>query len=185
MSDDFETGLDTNAWSTYGPAGASGGRLVLKPAQSGGSSAGVITQSTFDVASCMVWAELSPFAASVPGDVSLMVSVDNTLDAELWVEQNPTSPSGRDIVFSVEQNSSEDNQKKPYDPVNHRWLRIRFPGQQVVFETSPDGKVWTVQRQAQRPVPLTQAHIELAANVWSWSNTLPSASFDNLNIAPP
>jgi hypothetical protein len=56
----------------------------------------------------------------------------------------------------------------PYDAVQHRHLRIRHDsaGDAWVWETSPDGSVWTERRRIARPFPLDAVRGEMEAGTY-------------------
>jgi len=77
----------------------------------------------------------------------------------------------------------------PFDAAQHRWWRIRhiLSADTIVFETSPNGQTWTVQRTVPRQLSLTSIRAEISAGTWRPS-TPGTAIFDNFkiesNVAP-
>ena len=51
----------------------------------------------------------------------------------------------------------------PFDPVAHRWWRIRGAAGRVYLETSPDGTSWTARLDAPAQMDLSQLRLELGA----------------------
>lgn len=74
----------------------------------------------------------------------------------------------------------------PYDPVAHRWWRIRHEaGSGLVFwETSPDAASWTVHRTEPPPIPITSLQVALGAGVSDWLSPSAESVFDNVNVPP-
>jgi hypothetical protein len=71
-----------------------------------------------------------------------------------------------------------------YDPVEHRWLRMRESGGLLYWETSPDGSAWNELHVAASPFDLSAVELELGLQA-SPGDTVPAvARFDNLNVAP-
>lgn len=56
----------------------------------------------------------------------------------------------------------------PFDPIEHRVLRIRHDaaGDQLVWETSPDGATWAEQRRIPRPWALTAMRAEIEGGTY-------------------
>ena len=73
----------------------------------------------------------------------------------------------------------------PYDPTQHRWLRIRDDDGTLVWESSSDGQSWNIEGQ-QTPNPITMdiMRIELSADATDTTPTPGQAIFDNVNILP-
>ncbi|HEX6750700.1 MAG TPA: vanadium-dependent haloperoxidase [Longimicrobium sp.] len=72
-----------------------------------------------------------------------------------------------------------------YDPVAHRWLRLREQGGTVYWETSPDGAAWTVQAmQRPNPITLTAVYALFGAGTFAgYAIASPGvAVFDNFNV---
>lgn len=73
----------------------------------------------------------------------------------------------------------------PYDPVGHAWLRLRETGGLLLWETSPDGVVWTAGRSAAAPGWVSDSTLSLALAGHRDSGVDDVAEFDFLNIPPP
>ncbi|HST62658.1 MAG TPA: hypothetical protein VLK84_28390, partial [Longimicrobium sp.] len=69
-----------------------------------------------------------------------------------------------------------------YDPVAHRWWRIREAGGTTYWEVSADGCGWTVIRSAPNPIPLTTVQVLLDAGTDVALADPGVAIFDNFNI---
>ncbi len=70
-----------------------------------------------------------------------------------------------------------------YDPVAHRWVRLRRSGNSVLWDTSPDGVTWTNRRTLATP-PSWVNYTNLAFLLEAYKDGASSsfAEFDNLNI---
>jgi hypothetical protein len=53
-----------------------------------------------------------------------------------------------------------------YDPIAHRWWKLRHDGQLLFFETSPDGETWSVRASAESPISLDSVIIQLGAGTY-------------------
>jgi hypothetical protein len=71
--------------------------------------------------------------------------------------------------------------KRPYVPANDRWWQIRERDDIVYYETSPDGKTWSLLGQSATPAWYSQANVEIAGGTDSdIAGSLGTANFDNL-----
>lgn len=71
-----------------------------------------------------------------------------------------------------------------YDPVDHRWWRLREAGGTAFFETSPDGAAWTTRADAPTPAPLTAVDVILGGGTWLPVVAPGEARYDNFNLPP-
>lgn len=69
----------------------------------------------------------------------------------------------------------------PYDPVQHRWWRIREQSGSIYWDTSPDGSNWTNRRVATWPLASTVIRPTITAGYSSAAAT-DDAIFDNFNF---
>jgi hypothetical protein len=113
-----------------------------------------------------------------------------------------SSVVGTQIVFEVDAATNlllmtvhvgfvdEGGQTLPYDPVEHAWLRVREAGGTLFWETSPDGRAWTVRHTDTAPawVADNDLQAQLLAHcspmVTGGGPTGEYAEFDNFNITP-
>ncbi|HEX9832545.1 MAG TPA: hypothetical protein VGA66_05555 [Mycobacterium sp.] len=78
----------------------------------------------------------------------------------------------------------------PYDPVEHAWLRVREDAGVLYWETSPDGREWTIRHTDTAPswVSDNDLQVQLLAHcspaVTGGGPTGAFAEFDSFNIAP-
>jgi hypothetical protein len=73
----------------------------------------------------------------------------------------------------------------PFDPVQHRWLRLRGEGGTVYWETSPDGQDWQLHGlHSQPPYDLTEVEIEIYGKSETGAIDNIGNGFDNLNLGP-
>ena len=72
--------------------------------------------------------------------------------------------------------------KAPYDPVAHRWLRLRETQGTTFWEVSPDGRAWTVLVSKPDPILLTHVYFYLEVGVRSAIPSPGMAIYDNFNV---
>jgi hypothetical protein len=72
-----------------------------------------------------------------------------------------------------------------YSPVDHRFWRIRHiqPTHSIVFETSPDGEVWTMQWSVPQKLSVDALRLEIGAGTNEPENAPGTAIFDNFQVA--
>lgn len=183
LVDDFDgTMVDDAIWNTQGAPiiGVYGGALHFdpEPNQSTGQWAGLVTDVEYDVRDCSVWIE----AATLTHDLSEGFTY--------WQLYHSTGT----VVFRVQGNSllSEVNTTGmpqvattvPYDPVAHRWWRIRESAGSVHHETSADGMSWSVQQSVSTPDYVANSAVGIGRVSESNSATPGTTVFDRFNVAP-
>lgn len=70
----------------------------------------------------------------------------------------------------------------PYDPDAHAWVRIRETAGNLFWETSRDGRIWTVRRTATSPAWVGAADIQVQLLAHRDGGTDDFAEFDNFNV---
>lgn len=171
LVDDFAT-LDSK-WFNTGSASASAGQLLL--ANLANYSGQINTVANYDLTSSSITIEAVALTqpetyfilaanANANGDNVRMQYVGGNL-ATLWAIGG-TQQAGTSI---------------PYDPVAHRWWRIRHNGTNVLTETSPDRNTWTIQGTFTPTISLANLTVFIGAG----GGTTGNAIFDNINVVPP
>jgi hypothetical protein len=89
---------------------------------------------------------------------------------------------GANLIFASE---GVDLSSIPYDAGQHRWWRVKGEGGQLVVETSPDGRDWTMRDSLSSPIPLTMVRANLGVRTGaSGSTSTSTAIFDNFGLPP-
>jgi hypothetical protein len=72
----------------------------------------------------------------------------------------------------------------PYSFSQHRFWRLRHEAtdNQILWETSPDGEKWTIQRRLTPQIPLTEVFIYLGAGTYVSESNPGTAIFDNFKL---
>jgi hypothetical protein len=72
----------------------------------------------------------------------------------------------------------------PYSPSQQRFWRLRHEAadNQLLWETSPDGEKWAVQRRLTPQIPLTGVFVYLGAGTYLSESNPGTAVFDNLRF---
>jgi len=151
LTDNFnDNSLDTAKWDVGAIANfnasvtgsETGQQYVITPMTStaGTNRGGLTSDSTFDLTQGFVVFNLVQKAganASVETRCGVYLDASNYLSFEV---ANTT------ITFRKRASGSDSDTTTTYNSTNHKYLMIYHSGTAVVWATSPDGVVWTVQR---------------------------------------
>lgn len=188
FTDDFST-QDAAKW-TYGTnSGASNGQFVASPSTTTTyPSANNLVFGTRDLTNRSETIELTQVPDPVGGfsNCQFFVRIDSNSGYRFIWQNNNLSAQVRTS------NTTEADISVPYDPVAHRWLRIRHAGDTsstgtIYFEASPDGSNWSA------PAIFTAANNKDIANIYTylgagWDDTSTAApgsmKVDNFNLSP-
>ena len=71
-----------------------------------------------------------------------------------------------------------------FDPVNHRFLRMREAGGTVYYETSPNASTWNTLSSTPAVFSTSTSYVQLYAGYWGAESSPGTLVLDNLNLAP-
>jgi hypothetical protein len=183
LVDDFDDIQIAPVWDPFDSGTCAvleqGGQLVFVYAEPGWGQCGYESLSRYDMTRSALVLE-APRAD--PGEMTMFVNLDfphNGDDARFSIGGGMLAGDKEvenidSLVFSM-----------PFDPEQHRWLRLRGEGGTVYWETSPDGQDWQVHGlHSQPPYDLTEVEIEIysSSDVGAIDGT--GNGFDNLNRGP-
>lgn len=164
--DDFnDNAINLTLWSPGGPVSEVGGRLECRPSSGGwatcyGNLVYDLTDSSITLEAVQVtgvWAYMNVlFEGSYQ---SLEISTYN----DEWILAKHGDSSGWHVYAEI-----------PYDPVAHRWWRIRERDGTTYWEVSSEGFSWTVLASAPNPVPVERMSVKIggeASPVRGWRST--------------
>jgi hypothetical protein len=85
------------------------------------------------------------------------------------------------LYLQAEVKSVKSSTSIPYNSASHRYWRFRHDAakDQVVFETSGDGAVWTALRSVSRSISITAVRFELSAGTFNYIDKTSPAIFDD------
>lgn len=104
--------------------------------------------------------------------------------------------AGTQIVFEVDVSTNlllmavhvdfadEGGATLPYDPEAHAWLRVREGGGTLFWETSADGRTWTIRHSDTAPAWVADNNLQLQLLAYRDDGTTDFAEFDNVNLTP-
>ena len=185
MKDDFNDGLRARAWGrAYSSSGCTlsetDGVLSVTGTGDPDSWCGYNTGKRYDLRGSAVSVEVLGALAGDTASTFLKVVPFNETKAVQFVLEDDS------LVISTRDGSWNALARIDYDPVAHRWWRLREQRDAVIWETSPNGSDWTLVAQIPAFLDLSAVTLEIGAGTWANSEPpqLGEARFDNLNIAP-
>jgi hypothetical protein len=176
FSEDFNDNLaDTAAWWVFGDAREVNRRLECWQSSSAANTyAGYTAKGTYDLTGSMLWVELVHGPRMGQARLRAYLSEGNELsiglvDGLLRCEQQT---GGAYLVFLT----------LPYDPREHRWLRLRERNGTIFWETSPDACTWNVLYSNPAPFSVTAVSPGIFTGTYQAVPSPGVAIFDNLNV---
>jgi hypothetical protein len=183
--DDFAAPtLDPSKWQTFVQSGTVeivDERLTITPANV--FQAVVRAETSFDLTGCSAWVEVPrALPPDALGEVVFSIEVTNEVQSGISIRHS----SGSATQFAVVEDGNVASDAVPYDPVAHRWWRIRDDANVLHLETSPDGINFTPQLQQSHTLDLSVVRINLGGTGSSSNGTplVEGPQFDNVNLAP-
>lgn len=171
LVDDFTT-ADSAKWAYFAGASVSGGKLVLD--QNGSATGKVESQGSYNLVGSAATVELAQAAN------------DQT---EFWLFINGATSGVRFLRLgtllyaqAVVGGTGVSTASVTYDPVAHRWLRVREAGGVVYWDTSSDRQGWTQQHSWTPTISVASLRARLSCQ--GTTGTPSTAIFDNFNVAP-
>ena len=188
LYDAFDDTLNYGLWTeSYSSAtgGVTGGYFWVAPAALTASARGSIRSvSVYDMQNCAVFVEV-PQATNNDMDARTSFTI---MGESSYNDSFGFRITGGTLVSRVTVAQIPTEYPIPYDPVQHRWLRLREDAGTIYFGTSPDGVdgSWTEQHQEPNPfVFINRAVVSLGAGSSDGTSTNPGeAHFDNVNLLP-
>lgn len=184
FNDNFnDNSIDTSKWFNWGGTNIVEEDYMLKISTDSSSAYyGIETSTTYDSTG-------TGFSAQVlnSGDLSI-----ESLETEMNIYVDGDNRvffniSGYDNTISAYQEvggTVSNLAYATYDPVEHRWLRIREDGGTTYWETSRDGINWNILHSASNPITFTSVYVGFVCGKWDSVGGATTAIFDNVNISP-
>lgn len=186
FSDDFDNGIIGSEWmfsadpsarlghflsSLAVPVSESGGGLRIDESLNEYRANGLETVDSYDFTGATTSVEITtfPFSDGLRYREGGLWLINQNFDGyEIYV-------AGDTISFGTYlNNTSFDMTSLPFDPVNHKWLRIHHDVvlDQILFQAAPDGATWTTLRTMARALPIDDVHITIYGLVGNEGNGL-------------
>ena len=142
--------------------------------------AGYVSAAAWDMTGASASVEVPQVAQGGTTDTELAACIDFQ-NFYMIVEE------GGVLYFEEIVAGARSSASTPYDPVRHRFWRIRHDASAdaINFETSADGLAWVAQRTLARRLPVGALKLELSAGTWRSEASTTSAFFDNFRLDAP
>jgi hypothetical protein len=184
FSDDFENGVtgqiwDARSWTNpYCAYVEQGGQLRFNHSGEAWEGCGAVLAHGYDLTGDSITVEVPSISDEDDFWTWLSLGHSDGYYAEIEVYQGQIRS-----LYAINHNEFL-MASVPYDPAVHRWWRMREQAGQMLWQTSPDGTIWSTAVQLPNPFPVTALDVELGVGCGSQCATPPSASFDNYNLPP-
>lgn len=153
LTDNFDDGVVGPLWEGSSAEVIEVGGRARIPSADGYPS--LRTPAIHSLVGSSVYAKIfpAPKGTSTGGVTSEMLVDSPTGGTRLIIQVNTEN---NEIVFRSDVGYGDAGSKTlAYNPISHRWWRMREAAGQVYMETSPDANTWTVQRQVATPAWIT------------------------------
>lgn len=185
LVDDFEDGtVDAGKWpDSYGGVTETGGRArVPCTADYAAYASGKI----YSLTGSHVVARLYPAAAggATTEAWSQLLVTSLTAGDDAMIEVDAVGDELHCALRSAPDYSDPGFLALPYDPVAQAWVRIRESGGSVLWETSPDGSAWTIQRTETTPGWADDGTLQVQLIAHRSDGANDYAEFDQFNLPP-
>ena len=188
FTDTFDT-LNAAKWWWGAGVTLANGKTVLQPLSSfQGAIEASIRPNTYDLTGDSISFEMSmPNYGNGTAKVYMYVYPAQAPNAAINVQWSATGGGYGSLKFltrTVENAGSYTSGSFPYDPVAHKFWRIRESGGTIYFETSPDYSSWAVQSSNKAITSFSNVRVD----VMCYSDGLdpdPGVTLvDNMNLSP-
>src|SRR5688500_14283263 len=183
LVDNFnDNALDGTKWAAFADTTPSdrihevNGRLELRPASGTSSYGGILSNAVYDLSGSEIRVEVVRTLNAASNAVTYL-----TAQASNNVDHIYIRTEGSSLICSWLIGSYTVLASTPYDPVAHRWWRLRELGGTLYWETSPDCARWEVQ--ASHPTPAGYTATRTGLGMIASTVASPGvAIFDNFNV---
>ena len=183
LQDNFDDPIRAQAWARANEGdGCShvemGGELIITPSTTTSTYCGYTSAQSYDLTSNSATVEVAQ-TPNTSADTATFFKLEGEKGLLAIVQE------GGELFMRYQTvGNSSDLAAKPYDPIAHRWWRIREKNGTTYWETSANGTNWTIAAQTMNPVPVTAFDIQLVAGTGSAVMNPGEAHFDHFNIGP-
>lgn len=188
ITDQFNGPSLTALWpGSFGGADINGGRGRIPSAMNGASTgfAGIQSPSTVTLDSMFAQIEVAPPNGGATGSIVTALVLSNITTSGSQIRISVNSRTGQ-IRFENNVGFSDATPTTlTYSATDHAWWRIRISGGSVLYETAPDGRVWTVRRTLATPAWVNSgASQSVLMETQRASGASNFAFVDNFNVLP-
>lgn len=166
--------INTTLWTVAGSTSIVSNRLRITGHSTFADSLTSVAKYNFTGRRTAV--KLPTVPAATSGEAWLRL----TTDANNWLS---IGKSGTNLVLRKRVAGVNSDTTVAYDAVNHLWLRITESAGTVLWQSSPDGSVWTTQRTVSAALPpYTSVNVVLISGHTSGGDPDQIAEFDDFTL---
>jgi hypothetical protein len=183
LADDFTMIDSTKAvWRMDGATSIDAGELLIRPAANSMEYSwnALSSEHFYDLRGDAVSIEIKSMVNTASGAHVSLVAYDDNDNAVVFSQQGGTLSCSKWI-----DGMQAELGRAPYDPIAHRFWRMREASGTLAWETSADGLGWTTQASSSNLFDLGSVKVQLVAEVNAGEPDPGEARFDNLNGGKP
>jgi hypothetical protein len=159
-------------------ASASGGELKITPRSgtAGERFGGLVSKNSYDLTAASIVIEVKQTSSE-----TITIFAAGTDDAN-WIG---FTISNSKLAYVLREAGRTSRKEVDFDSNRHRWLRLRTTavgGKLVVWETSRDGKSWSLDYAATAEVPVAAVHVALSCGTNAPVTIAHPSSFGNFVV---
>jgi hypothetical protein len=180
LKDDFDDNDLGAEWDPYGSVDSESGQVVVTLTPNEYEYHALWATNPLDMRGCAMWIEAVEVPPTVQGDVLFEILMDtaNAVSVVKYygkLQFREQVGDANEVVFETD-----------YDPLAHRWWRMREADGRVHFGTSPNGLDWNEHASHPTPGYFSNAAFQAGGGTWDASSSAPGRIvWDNLNVPPP
>lgn len=184
LGDDFNSGTIGDEWAgAYTSGGCTyqetGGQVTVSLTTGAGEECALRSANAYDLTSDAAFTEITAVPGIAQTYAVLRASVAGGDAVEVAIAGTQLQ-CGQIIANNYTTSCSI-----PYDPVAHRFVRLRGAGGMIAWETSPDATTWTTRGQIASPIALDRVLLSVGAGTNGAPAMASSATFGTFNVLPP
>jgi hypothetical protein len=185
ITDDFSTSTPSPAWkrsyvNSPMTVTQTGGQLMFTLAANLVVFSAYYSSASYDLTGSSFVVQV-PQTANVATTAQTYIALNGQGANDIEMLEENGQLTARISVGGTDQNLAS----AAYDPTQHAWWRIRESGGTLFWDTSPDGKTWTVLCSDSTPFAIDVLDVVLAAGTWQSQANPGTSNFDNVNLTPP
>jgi hypothetical protein len=185
LTDNFNDNvIDVVKWDAWGNAIVSGsivesGGQLNFTSQTTSNYLGCLSNDAYDLTASYAHIELADAGARDITSFQVFLQLEADANNSVGFFLEGTTLAARKKVATVETSV----ETATYDPLQHRWLRIREAGGDTFWEVSADGNLWVTFHTEANPITLTTLQLLMMIGTYAAETETTTISYDNLNIA--
>ena len=169
--------LAGSATITYSSTGA---KVVLPASTTAATDGDITSTASFSLIDSYAMMEVNevPVAGAVSTDCNMTLQITGANLVQWQYE------GGSLYAIQVVASAQTNHFSVTFDPVLHRWWKIKEVNGQTLWQTSPDGMSWTTHHTQANPITMTALFFNIAAICFGVDSNPGNFEFRNLNCPP-